>query len=92
MTENPMTGADATDASRPGTRSFAITPNDSADLDVGTRWFYVGVAGDVKITLVDDPPGHTGVVLKGMTVGMHRIAVRRVYATGTTATNLAGLA
>lgn len=92
MNENPMTGSDATDASRPGTRCFAITPNDSADLNVGTRWLYVGSSGDLKVSLVDDPSSHAGVVLKDMPAGMHRMAVRRVYVVAGGAADLVGVA
>lgn len=93
MPENPMTGADARDATRPGTRSFDITPADGADLPVGTRWIYVGGAGDVKVSLVDDPAAHAGITLKAVPAGSFlRVAARRVYLTGTTATLLVGLA
>lgn len=93
MPENPMNGTDAHDASRPGTRSFAIAPSDDDDLPVGTRWLYVGGGGDVKVSLVDDNSSHTGTVLTDVPDGsVLRIAVRRVWATGTTATDLVGFA
>jgi hypothetical protein len=48
---------------------------------------YVGVAGDVKV----DMKSSGTVTFKALPVGLHKIGVTRVYATGTTATNLLGL-
>lgn len=67
---------------------FAITPNDSADLSLETNGLFVGGAGNVKVDLYD---GST-VTLNGMLAGtIYPLRVKRVYATGTTATNLIGL-
>lgn len=73
-----------------------ITTSDSAGLTVGTlaagvtaptvtRRIYVGVSGDVKI---DEAGGETGIVYKAVPVGMLDVHATKVYATGTTATNL----
>lgn len=63
----------------------AVTPNDNADLARYTRAIFVGVSGNVKLDLTD---GST-VTLNAMAAGvLHHIAVRRIYATGTTATNI----
>lgn len=44
--ENYSGGLDA-----PAGAGFAITPNDSADLDQVTRALYVGEAGNVSVTM-----------------------------------------
>lgn len=65
---------------------MAITPSDSTDLMMSpTTGLYVGVTGDVKVTL------YSGAVitLTSLASGIiHPIAVRRVWATGTSATNI----
>jgi len=61
----------------------AVTPSDSADLD-SWGFIFVGAAGDLKV----DTVGGQTVTLKavaGLTVPVY---VQRVYATGTTATDL----
>lgn len=71
-------------------RAFAITPNDSADLDTSTRGLYIGTAGTIRVTHVDD----TVVTNYPVTVGgyVYPWAVKRVHATGTTALNIIGQA
>jgi hypothetical protein len=69
----------------PGLGAFAITPADS-DLSVPTRGVWVGTPGDLRVTLVNGGD----VVLKGA-AGLIPIAVKRVWATNTTATNIVGL-
>lgn len=62
--------------------------SDTVDLTVPTKRIYVGVAGDVKVDMV-----YTGsaIVFKALPVGFHGIAAKRLYSTGTTATNILGL-
>jgi hypothetical protein len=84
---NPMGSAEY-EPSQPATAAFAITPNDGADLAKYTRALYIGVSGDVKVDMID---GGTGIVFKAVAVGILPIAVKRVYATGTAATNIIGL-
>lgn len=84
-------------ADAPHSNGAALVGDDSHDLGDATgsnttafnTWgFYVGVAGDVKVDLVN---GGT-VVFKAMPVGLYQIRIKRFYATGTTATNVIGLA
>lgn len=75
---------------RSPTVSFAITPSDSADLALGTTWIYAGGAGTIKLTCVDDPGNHSGVSITVVANQFVKVAARRVYATGTTATPLIG--
>jgi hypothetical protein len=49
---------------------------------------YIGVSGDVKI---DSAGGETGIVLKAVAVGKLEVEATKVYATGTTATNIVAL-
>lgn len=63
----------------------AVTTSDSTDLGFVTRSIWVGVTGDIKIT----PFGNsTGVVYKAVPVGRLNVRATRIWATGTTATNL----
>lgn len=72
--------------SDPAQYAAAITPNDSTDLPQECRSVYVGVAGNIHLTTV----GGSTVTL-AVVAGMLPISVRRVYATGTTATGLVAL-
>jgi hypothetical protein len=71
---------------QPCTKLRAVTPSDSADLPDGqTRAIYVGTAGAISVIGADD--GTTATLLKGAT-GWIDIAVKRIRATGTTATDI----
>ena len=69
----------------PGLGAFTITPADS-DLSTPTRGVWVGSPGDLRVTMV----AGGDVILKGA-VGLIPIAVKRVWATNTTASNIVGL-
>jgi hypothetical protein len=78
------------DLSSPSSFDADITPNDGADLPNVTRGIYIGVGGDVRMTLVGMPDG-TSRVYTNMAQGMtHEKRIKRVWATGTTATGLVG--
>ena len=63
----------------------AVTPSDSADLPGGPATFlYVGGTGSIKVTTV----GGEDVTFSAVPVGILPIAVKRVWSTGTAATNL----
>lgn len=65
----------------------AVTPSDSADIDV-TSAMWVGGAGDLKVTYKS---GRTD-TLQAVPAGMYMpIRVTRVWATGTTATKISAL-
>lgn len=68
------------------TDAVAVTPNDSADLaSKPTKGVYVGVSGDIKITL----QGGSTASFVGLAAGViHPIAAMRIWATGTTATSI----
>jgi hypothetical protein len=75
-------------ATAPAVHAFAITPANGADLSFVTRGLYVGVSGDVKV----DTLGGDTVTFVGLAAGViHPIRAKRVYATGTTATDIVGV-
>lgn len=65
----------------------AVTTSDSTVLAT-TSALYIGVAGDVTVDLEDRG---TNVTFKAVPVGILWVAVNRVYATATTATNILAL-
>lgn len=73
----------------PASRAFAITPNDSTDLTRWTRSVYVGGSGNLSVILVGDT---AAVTFTNLQAGYHPLRVKRVRSTGTTATNIVGLA
>jgi hypothetical protein len=77
--------ARAASSSGPALALRPITPRDDADLPDGpARSLYVGVQGSVAVI---DAGGGEAVILSG-SCQYHPILVRRVLATGTTATGL----
>lgn len=75
-------------ADDPPRRGWAVTPSDTVDLvDVATG-IYVGGAGALVVTLADMADG-TSVTLAAVPVGAYLpLRIKRVWATGTVATNL----
>ncbi len=74
-----------------GHESFAITPSDDADLPFPSRGVWVGTGGHIKGSLVGDPPDHAGVVYKNIANGTPLpYEFRKIWSTGTTATDLVG--
>jgi ABC-type sugar transport system substrate-binding protein len=70
--------------------AFAITPNDSTDLVDIPKALYVGAAGSLVVTLVDDAASVTFVAVPAG--ALLPIRPRRVHASGTTAGSILGLA
>lgn len=69
--------------------ALAVTPSDSTDLVDIPKAVYVGAAGNLVCTLVDDT---TSVTFVGVQAGsILPIRPKRVFATGTTATSLLAL-
>ncbi|SDM23041.1 hypothetical protein [Bacillus sp. OK048] len=71
------------------TDALAVVPSDTTDLAKGvTKGIFVGVSGDVRVDLSSG----TIITLKGLAAGViHPIAVKRVYATNTTALEIVGV-
>lgn len=83
-----MSGASA---NWPAVTAFVITPADDADLATPTRGISFAGAGALKVTTVD---GTTVTIPSGALAAgvVHPLAVKRVFATGTGATNIVGYA
>lgn len=86
--QNPFPNS-AVNIDEPAAHATAITPSDSADLAVTTRFIRLTVAGTLHVTMVG---GEDVTYLSGaLNVGVaHRLRVTRVFATGTTATGIYG--
>jgi hypothetical protein len=81
--------------------AIAVTPDDNKDLtNAGStaavsyaKALYIGGTGDLKVTMAGDKgnPTSAPVTFKAVAVGPLNIQVRRVWSTGTTATNILAL-
>lgn len=74
--------------SSPAEQAFAITPNDAADLATATRALCVAGNGTVQVTTLG---GSTATLYLAAGVPFP-VRVSRVWASGTTATGIVGLA
>ena len=79
----PYLTADATVSAR---RALEIVTSDTVVYDQPTRGVYVGTTGNLKVDMVSG-----GTVTFVALVGLLPIQVDRIYATGTTATNIVAL-
>lgn len=71
--------------------AVAVAPSDTADLTMYSRCLYVGGDGDVTVVMVGQN-GDAPITFPGVVGGtLLPIQVRRVMATGTTATALVAL-
>jgi len=69
-------------------RAVAISPSNSVDLTVSGAVVFIGVGGDVEVTTVS---GDTAVFKNLASGSILPVQVRRVWATGTTATDMVAL-
>jgi hypothetical protein len=60
------------------------TPSDTTDLPFVTQWIFVAGAGSLHLTMASGAE----VTTPQLPAGWHLIEVRRIHATGTTATGL----
>lgn len=66
-----------------------ITPDDNATIAPSIRAIYVGTSGDLRVQFEEDG---SIVTLPNIVAGIiHPLFLRRVYSTGTTATDIVGL-
>jgi hypothetical protein len=75
------------DRTEPARNAAAVTPNDSTDLTNSSRNIYVGTSGNLTVTMLDMADG-TSVTLPNAPVGYHPLEVKRIWSTGTTASNI----
>jgi len=69
----------------PAQRAEAVTPADSTDLTDVARGFYVGVGGDVKVTML----GGVDMLYGGMLAGQYYpFAITKVFSGTTTAASI----
>ncbi|PTW44021.1 spike base protein, RCAP_Rcc01079 family [Rhodovulum kholense] len=71
----------------PPSRLTEVTPDDSAELPFASRALNVATSGTVRVTTVD---GDTGTVFVSSGIALP-LRVRRVWATGTSATGIVAL-
>jgi hypothetical protein len=72
----------------PADNAAAVTPNDGVDLTNIARALYIGTGGDVKITTA----GGDTVTLNDVQGGsILPIRTKRVFSTGTTASNMVAI-
>lgn len=75
----------------PARKATLVTPSDAADLPQTAKALWIGGSGTVQVVAVDDT-GNTGVALGTLGPGtVVPIRVRRVLATGTTASPILAL-
>lgn len=84
-----MAKTDRYENAAPARDAFVPVKSDTVDLAVNTRGLWVGGAGGVQVLMVSDDVPVTFTAVPAGT--LLPICVRRVYLTGTTATNLVGL-
>jgi hypothetical protein len=89
MANDPF-GDSADSLIAPARLAYAITPNDNADLAAVTKALYVGASGDITLRAVGSDADVTLRNVAGGTVLAIRVAAIRI--TGTTASDLVGLA
>ncbi|WP_292079084.1 MULTISPECIES: spike base protein, RCAP_Rcc01079 family [Brevundimonas] len=75
------------DAGGPARRAAAAAPSDTVDLTAYAKALYVGGAGNVRVLTVGAEDGDA-VTFANHPVGWLPVQVRRVLATGTTATQI----
>jgi len=76
-------------ATHPARFALAVTPSDSTDMTLSARALYIGGAGNLAV--ITD--GGNTVTFTGISAGsILPVAIARVLATGTTATNILALA
>ena len=80
--------AHASSLTAPARDGFAITPNDATDLPDVTRALYVGGPGHLVLTL---QAGATLTLSNVPSGSLLPLRVKRILATGTTATAIVGL-
>ena len=78
----------STTSTAPSSKVFAVTPSDSVSFTRVVRQLYVGVGGNITVVNGDDSTATFTNVLGGSILGP--FALKRVNATGTTATSIVG--
>ena len=69
----------------PASRGYNPTPSDAADLAFTSRWLHIGGAGTLNVIFANDTANTTITATAGSILPFR---VKRIWATGTTATNI----
>lgn len=73
---------------RPASSGAAVTPHDTNNLTTeASKGLYVGGTGNLRVMTADG----TELTFNSVPVGLFPVAVKRVYSTSTTATNIVAL-
>ena len=89
MTFDPFSNS-ADSLTAPAAQCFIITPSDTAELTQATKAIFVGEGGDVQLLSIEnDAPVTFRNLPSGSTLD---VRVRQVLQTGTSATDIIGLA
>jgi hypothetical protein len=70
--------------SDPVPNASTVSPSDSVDLSSISTAIYIGTTGNLKVTMMNAEV----VTFMSLPIGFHPIRVRRVWSTGTTASNI----
>ncbi len=73
--------------SQPAGGAFVVTTSDSADLPLFVRAIYVGVVGNVQVTMLNGDI----VAFSNVPIGVLPVQCKRIWTTGTTASSIIGL-
>ena len=72
----------------PPSNARNVIPSDSTDLPRETRGIYCGTGGDLHVLMIDD----SEVTFKNLAGEViHGMRLKKIFATGTTATDIIGL-
>jgi hypothetical protein len=73
--------------------AYVVTPNDGADLPSVAFGLYIGTAGTLKVDCASEASdaNKVTVTFPNVVQGILPLKVKRVYATGTSATNIVAL-
>lgn len=74
--------------SGPAAHAFAISPNDSAPISETTRALYIGVGGNLSVTMASGGNAAFTSISSGTLLP---IRITKVLSTGTTASDIVGL-
>lgn len=76
-------------AGGPAGHSEVVAPNDTGELTTYYDYLWVGTAGNLTVTPVRNT-GDAGILYSNVPIGWFPVAVRKVWATGTTAALIVG--
>lgn len=78
-------------STEPGKYAAAITPSDAAVLANPTRGLFIGSTGNIRVEMAGSGGGGGTVTFSNIPVGLYPLAVKQVYSTGTTASDIVGV-